>query len=53
MKPVTPATAFWLMFGGVLSWITSRVADWFVMTDELLYERLASSIGRLQIGADC
>jgi hypothetical protein len=31
----------------VLAWITSQVADWFVMTDELLYERLALSIDRL------
>ena len=35
------------MFGVALAWITSRVADWFVMTDELLYERLALSVARL------
>ena len=27
--------------------LTSRVADWFVMTDELFYERLALSVVRL------
>ncbi len=46
MKRLAPAFALWLMFGGALAWITSRVADWFVMTDELLYERLALSVGR-------
>jgi hypothetical protein len=47
MKRFAPAIALWLMFGGALAWITSRVADWFVMTDELLYERLALSVVRL------
>src|SRR5207302_8718225 len=47
MKRLLPPIALWLMFGGVLAWITSQVADWFVMTDELLYERLALSIDRL------
>jgi hypothetical protein len=37
----------WLAFGAALAAITSRVADWFVMTDELLYERLALSVVRL------
>ncbi len=32
------------MLGTVLSRATGRVADWFVMTDELLYERLGISI---------
>jgi hypothetical protein len=36
----------WLALGAALAAITSRVADWFVMTDELLYERLALSIAR-------
>jgi hypothetical protein len=31
----------------VLGILTSRVADWYVMTDELLYERLAISVGQL------
>lgn len=47
MKRFGPPIVLWLMFGSVLAWITSRVADWFVMTDELLYERLALSISRL------
>ena len=47
MKRFAPAIAVWLMFGVALAWITSRVADWFVMTDELLYERLALSVTRL------
>ncbi|HEY8644988.1 MAG TPA: hypothetical protein VIL77_03820 [Gaiellaceae bacterium] len=47
MKRLVPSIVLWLMFGGALAWIASRVADWFVMTDELLYERLALSIGRL------
>jgi hypothetical protein len=47
MKRLAPPIALWLMFGTVLAWITSRVADWFVMTDELLYERLALSVVRL------
>jgi len=37
----------WLGLGAGLAALTSRVADWFVMTDELLYERLAISVGRL------
>jgi hypothetical protein len=36
----------WLGSGFALSLITRRIADWFVMTDELLYERLALSIVR-------
>jgi hypothetical protein len=37
----------WLAMGAGLALLTSRVADWFVMTDELLYERLAISVVRL------
>jgi hypothetical protein len=37
----------WLALGAGLAAFTSRVADWFVMTDELLYERLAISVVRL------
>jgi hypothetical protein len=40
------AVASWLALGTVLAAITSKVSDWFVMTDELLYERLALSIVR-------
>ena len=47
MKRLAPPIALWLMFGAVLAWITSHVADWFVMTDELLYERLALSVDQL------
>jgi hypothetical protein len=47
MRRFAPPFVLWLMFGGALAWITSKVADWFVMTDELLYERLALSIDRL------
>jgi hypothetical protein len=47
MKRLGIPLALWLMFGIVLAGITSRVADWFVMTDELLYERLALSVDRL------
>ena len=36
----------WLALGSALAAFTSKVADWFVMTDELLYERLALSIAR-------
>ena len=39
--------ALWLALGGALAILTTRVADWYVMTDELLYERLAISIGQL------
>src|SRR5947207_4814178 len=38
--------ALWLAAACGLQLLTTRVADWFVMTDELLYERLAISIGR-------
>ena len=34
----------WLAVGGVLALLTSRVLDWYVMTDELFYERLAISV---------
>src|SRR3954447_26120378 len=47
MKRWGPPIALWLVSGAVLSAFTSRVVDWFVMTDELLYERLALSVDRL------
>jgi hypothetical protein len=37
----------WLALGAGLAAVTSRVVDWYVMTDELLYERLAISIAQL------
>jgi hypothetical protein len=42
-----PMAALWLGVAAGLAAITSRVVDWYVMTDELLYERLAISIGHL------
>ncbi|HEV7641881.1 MAG TPA: hypothetical protein VGO39_13525 [Gaiellaceae bacterium] len=47
MKRLAPPIVLWAMFGTALAWISSYVADWFVMTDELLYERLALSVNRL------
>jgi hypothetical protein len=38
--------ALWLAAAAGLQLLTTRVADWFVMTDELLYERLAISVTR-------
>jgi hypothetical protein len=43
---LTPAIASWLVLGTVLAAVTSRVTDWFVMPDELLYERLGISIAQ-------
>jgi hypothetical protein len=45
--PTLLVIALWLGAAAALGAATSRVADWFVMTDELLYERLALSIDRL------
>ena len=42
-----PIVALWLALAGGLALLTSQVADWYVMTDELLYERLAISIANL------
>ena len=39
--------ALWFALAGGLAALTSQVADWYVMTDELLYERLAISIANL------
>src|SRR5262245_10600618 len=39
--------ALWVGLALVLSALTTRVTDWFVMTDELLYERLAISVSQL------
>jgi hypothetical protein len=41
-----PLIVLWLALGRALAAVTGRVTDWFVMTDELLYERLAISIAR-------
>lgn len=45
--PWVPIALLWLALGGALALLTTRVADWYVMTDELLYERLAISVGQL------
>lgn len=47
MRRFGPPIVLWLMFGAALAWIVGAVADWYVMTDELLYERLALSVVRL------
>jgi len=39
--------ALWLALAGGLAVLTTSVVDWYVMTDELLYERLAISIATL------
>jgi hypothetical protein len=41
-----PLLGLWLAAGAGLSAVTGRVRDWFDMTDELRYERLAMSIAR-------
>ena len=48
MRRVIPLVV-WLALGAGLAALTSRVADWLVMTDELLYERLAISV--IQLGS--
>src|SRR5262245_27775545 len=42
-----PLIALWIGLAIGLKAITTRVVDWFVMTDELLYERLAISVSQL------
>jgi len=46
-RPWVPIVVLWLALGATLAVLTTRVVDWYVMTDELLYERLAISIGQL------
>src|SRR5919109_1612747 len=43
-RPDVRVAAMWLTLAGVLAVLTSRVTDWYVMTDELFYERLAISV---------
>ncbi|MBA3735322.1 MAG: hypothetical protein H0W90_09010 [Actinobacteria bacterium] len=43
-----PLVVLWLACGTGLALLTSRITDWYVMTDELLYERLAISVAHLQ-----
>src|SRR5438128_5700589 len=40
------AVALWAGLASGLQALTTRVVDWFVMTDELLYERLAIAVAR-------
>ena len=47
VKGWIPIGALWLGLGAGLAALTSQVADWYVMTDELLYERLGIAIGQL------
>jgi hypothetical protein len=42
-----PLIALWFALAAGLAALTSQVVDWYVMTDELLYERLAISIATL------
>ena len=42
-----PVVALWVGLSFGLSALATRVVDWFVMTDELLYERLGISVDRL------
>jgi hypothetical protein len=44
--PVLGIVGVWVAASVALSQITGRVTDWYVMTDELRYERLAVSIAR-------
>ena len=46
-RPLLAIVALWLVLAGGLAAATAQVKDWYVMTDELLYERLALSIGQL------
>ncbi len=41
-----PLLALWIALAGTLSAVTERVADWNDMTDELVWERLAVSVGQ-------
>ena len=41
-----PLLVLWFVLATVLSTITDRIRDWNVMTDELVWERLAISVGQ-------
>ena len=45
-RPLAPVLGLWVLAALGLSELTGRVTDWFDMTDELRYERLAISIAR-------
>ncbi|MBV8397092.1 MAG: glycosyltransferase family 39 protein [Actinobacteria bacterium] len=44
--PLWPLALLWVAAAAGLSLITTSVRDWFVMTDELVYERLAIAVAR-------
>ncbi|HET7043512.1 MAG TPA: hypothetical protein VFI37_01575 [Gaiellaceae bacterium] len=44
VRVALPVLAIWLAAGAALSRATGRVTDWFVMSDELYYERLAIAV---------
>jgi hypothetical protein len=46
MLPLLPVLAIWAAAAAALAVPVRRVVDWFVMTDELFYERLAFSVAR-------
>jgi hypothetical protein len=46
VRRALPIIALWAALASGLSALTTRVSDWWVMTDELLYERLAIAIAR-------
>ena len=46
MRRALPIVGLWCGLALVLSAITTRVADWFAMPNELLYERRAISVAR-------
>jgi hypothetical protein len=41
-----PIFALWVVLAAALTEITTSVRDWWVMTDELLYERLSIAVAR-------
>ena len=38
--------ALWAVLGGIVALVTSQMGDWYAMTDEMRYERLAISIAQ-------
>ncbi len=44
--PASALVGLWALSALALSEVTGRVTNWFVMTDELVYERLAISVAR-------
>jgi hypothetical protein len=41
-----PLLLMWIVLAAVLASVTERIRDWNVMTDELVWERLAVSVGQ-------